>query len=168
MEKLDFFGIFILGVGLGLARDFRGTCLGRGWRSAFASFALGLFTRFAGRKSQALRSLRKRAAPTLALRLSFDAAFGGIWGSLRGVWGEVAECGDTIHISRNCWEICIMSPYSAGCPVRFVMTRWWHFGMGEAWLLERSVHIKISRNPFLGGYSKAALPRRIETCTVRA
>ncbi len=41
-------------------------------------------------------------------------------------------------------------------------------GGGGARLLERSVHIKILKNPFQGGYSKAALPRRIETCTVRA
>ncbi len=47
----------------------------------------------------------------------------------------------------NCWEICIMSPYSAACLERFVDAAFGGiFGMGGAWLLERSVHINDVKN----------------------
>ncbi len=72
--------------------------LGRGWRSVFSSFALGLFTRFAGRKSQALRSLRKSASPTPGrafVGMPPLAAF-----RVHGSWSEwCLVCGMGRHVS---------------------------------------------------------------------
>ena len=65
-----------------------------GWRGIFSSFVRLTLSRALHARSKFASLTAKKCCANLAGRLSFDAAFGGIWDSYRSVWGGEAECGD--------------------------------------------------------------------------